>query len=149
MFVILFRARGRLPPGAPGRPSYKGVGDAPRKIRIRDRRPVQAWFRLLIFWPLNLGNKGLFIFTEIFLDIAISLCKSILRPDLPRKSKNINFYCCHFFFREYSLGFMGVKMPIFRITQLSYVTQVLQFFLLMTRNQTQAYWYHLGLFVIR
>ena len=97
MFVILFRARGRLPPGAPGRPSYKGVGDAPRKIRIRDWRPVQAWFRLLIFWPLNLGNKGLFIFTEIFLDIAISLCKSIFRPDLPRKSKNINFYCCHFF----------------------------------------------------
>lgn len=65
----------------------------------------------------------MFIFTEIFLDIPISLCKSIFRPDLPRKSKNINFQLLSsFFFREYSLGFMGVKMPIFRITQLSYVT---------------------------
>ena len=44
----------------------------------------------------------MFIFTEIFLDIPISLCKSISRPDLPRKSKNINCYCRHFFPRVFS-----------------------------------------------
>ena len=110
---------GESPRGPPGDPHTKKSRMLRGKLDFRDWRPVYAWFRL--FWPLNLGNTGLFIFTEIFLDIKISLCKSISRPDLPRKSKTL-IVIVVIFFREYSLGFMGVKMPIFRITQLSYVT---------------------------
>ena len=62
----------------------------------------------------------MFIFTEIFLDIPISLCKSIFRPDLPRKSKNIVViffprvfswvYGCknaHFSYHSTVLGYLG------------------------------------------
>lgn len=93
---------GDSPRGPPGDPHTKESGMLRGKLEFDIGDPSRRGSGF--FWPLNLGNKGMFIFTEIFLDIAISLCKSIFRPDLPRKPKNINFYCCHFFSVSILLG---------------------------------------------
>ena len=117
MFVILFRARGRVPPGAPGRPSYKKVEDAPRKIRFSRLETslgvVQAFLA---------PKFGKYRFVYFYRDISRYLCLKVFPIPIFQGSQKTLIVIVVIFFREYSLRFMGVKMPIFRITQLSYVT---------------------------
>ena len=110
MFVILFRARGRLPPGAPGRPSYIGVGDAPRKIRFSRLETSLGVVQVY------LGEIKVCLFLQRYFSIFRYLCVKVFSVPIYQESQKI---LSSFFSREYSLGFMGVKMPIFRITQLS------------------------------
>ena len=97
MFVILFRARGRLPPGAPGRPSYKRVGDAPRKIRF-SRLETSLGVVKAFFWEIKVC-----LFLQRHFSIFRYLCVKVFSvPIFQGSQKTLIFIVAIFFPRVFS-----------------------------------------------